>query len=118
MLCRRARAAGASYFIAVNLADRASALLVERIDTLRDALRRVKRAPPFRIDAIVVLPDHLHTVWTLPIGDSDFVTRWMLTKAGFSRSIPAGEVRSASRLARGERGIWQRRYWEHLIRDE
>ena len=57
-------------------------------------------------------------MWTLPSGDTDYATRWMLIKAWFSRRIPHGERRSASRVNKGERGIWQRRYWEHLIRDE
>jgi len=68
--------------------------------------------------AIVVLPDHLHCVWTLPEGDADNASRWAQIKSGFSRRLPAGEWRSARRIARRERGIWQRRYWEHLVRDE
>jgi putative transposase len=67
---------------------------------------------------MVVLPDHLHTVWTMPEGDADFATRWRLIKTGFSRRLPHGERISDSRAAKGERGIWQRRYWEHTIRDE
>lgn len=60
----------------------------------------------------------MHCVIELPPGDTDFALRWRLIKAGFSKRLPANERRSAVRLARGERGIWQRRYWEHLIRDE
>lgn len=67
---------------------------------------------------MVVLPEHLHCIWTLPDGDGDYKTRWALIKARFSRGIVVGEQRSASRIKRGERGIWQRRFWEHLIRDE
>lgn len=118
MRYRRARVAGATYFFTVNLADRQSNLLVEYIDALREALRHVRRAHPFHIDAMVVLPEHLHAIWTLPTDDADFATRWMLIKAGFSRPVPPLEHRSPSRAAKGERGIWQRRYWEHLIRDE
>ncbi len=118
MRYRRATVAGAAYFFTVNLADRQSALLTEYITDLRHAIRRIKHAHPFRIDAWVVLPDHLHMIWTLPPDDMDFATRWMLIKATFSRAMPAGEKRSASRITKGERGIWQRRYWEHLIRDE
>jgi putative transposase len=70
------------------------------------------------IDAFVVLPDHLHTVWTLPPDDNDFSTRWRLIKTRFARTQPKQERLSAIRKARGERGIWQRRFWEHLIRDE
>ena len=67
---------------------------------------------------MVVLPDHVHAIWTLPIGDADFSVRWRWIKIRFSKSIPTGERLSAVREARGERGIWQRRYWEHLIRDD
>jgi putative transposase len=81
-------------------------------------MRKVKADHSFQIEAMVVLPEHLHCIWTLPVGEADYKTRWSLIKAGFSRSIPHGERRSDSRVKRGERGIWQRRYWEHLIRDE
>jgi putative transposase len=67
---------------------------------------------------MVVLPDHLHTVWTLPEGDAEFATRWRLIKSSFSRSLATGERISRSRAGKGERGIWQRRYWEHTIRDD
>jgi putative transposase len=70
------------------------------------------------IDAIVILPDHLHAVWTLPDGDRDFALRWRLIKAAFSRGLSAGERISASRARKAERGIWQRRYWEHTLRDD
>jgi putative transposase len=66
---------------------------------------------------MVVLPDHLHAVWTLPEGDANYATRWRLIKSAFSRSLATGEPISDSRAAKGERGIWQRRYWEHTIRD-
>ena len=80
-------------------------------------MKKVKQRHPFHIDAIVVLPDHLHAMWTLPQDDADFSKRWMLIKSGFSRHIPKNEYRRKSRIVKGERGIWQRRYWEHLIRD-
>ena len=116
---RRFRISGACYFFTVNLAERrANDLLLRHIAALRAAVREVRRDWPFRIDAFVVLPDHLHCVWTLPEGDDDFAVRWMLIKTGFSRRLPAGEPRSPSRIRRGERGIWQRRYWEHAIRDD
>jgi putative transposase len=70
------------------------------------------------LSAIVILPDHLHAVWTLPEGDAKFSLRWRLVKSVFSRGLPHGERTSASRLSKGERGIWQRRYWEHTLRDE
>jgi len=116
---RRPKSTGASWFFTVNCARRhGNHLLVDNIDLLRQAFRQVKRRHPFRIEAMVVLPDHLHCIWTLPTGDADFANRWSLIKAGFSRQLPTGEQRSRSRERRGERGIWQRRYWEHLIRDE
>jgi putative transposase len=116
---RRAKLEGATYFFTVNCAERhGNHLLVDSIDLLRQIFRKVKSEHPFEIDAIVVLPEHLHCIWTLPPGDADYQTRWALIKAGFSRAIPAGERQSASRIKRGERGIWQRRYWEHLIRDD
>ncbi len=65
-----------------------------------------------------MLPEHMHTTWTLPEGDDDFSSRWKLIKTHFSESIPLEERRSSVRIKRGERGIWQRRYWEHCIRDE
>ncbi len=118
MQYRRADIAGGTYFFTVNLADRRRALLVDHADLLRTVIRKVKERHPFDIDAMVVLPDHLHMLWILPKGDADFPTRMMLIKAGFSRLVEKDEYQSASRLSKGERGIWQRRYWEHSIRDE
>jgi putative transposase len=116
---RRACIPGATWFFTVNLAERhGKPLLMDHIDLLRRVFRDVKDRHPFAIDAVVVLPDHLHCIWTLPADDSDYKTRWALIKAGFSRQLPAGERRSASRVQRGERGIWQRRFWEHVIRDD
>jgi putative transposase len=109
---------GGRFFFTVNLADRRSHLLTDQIDQLRNAFRYVRVRHAFTIDAIVVLPDHLHAIWTLPQSDADFATRWRLIKTMFSRSLDFGEHRSASRRAKGERGIWQRRFWEHTIRDE
>lgn len=118
MRYRRAYVQGASYFFTVNLAERNLHLLTEHIGLLRDSFRMVKAAHPFIIDAIVIMPNHLHTIWTLPVGDSDFSTRWGLIKAGFSRKLPSTERVSKSRRSKGERGIWQRRFWEHLIIDD
>jgi putative transposase len=115
---RRNFVAGATYFFTVNLADRRRPLLTENIECLRAAFRYTRHRYPFTIDAIVVLPDHLHTIWTMPEGDSDFAVRWNLIKGNFSRGLPRVENVSDSRLRKGERGIWQRRYWEHTIRDE
>ena len=116
---RRNFIAGGSFFFTVNLADRRLRLLTECIDGLRTAFRETRQHHPFTIDAMVVLPDHLHTVWTLPEGDTDSPTRWRLIKTSFSRRFASAErISNASRAAKGERGIWQRRYWEHTIRDE
>jgi len=115
---RRNFIARGSFFFTVNLAERRLSLLTSHIDEFRNAIRETRECHPFIIDAIVVLPDHLHAVWTLPEGDADFATRWRLMKSTFSRSIPGGEQISSSRAAKGERGIWQRRYWEHTIRNE
>jgi len=93
-------------------------MLIERIEILRQAVTRVRALMPLYIDAWVVLPEHMHCLWTLPADDGNFPKRWHAIKTAFSRSIPPGEALSTSRRARGERGIWQRRYWEHTIRDE
>lgn len=116
---RRIYHPGGTYFFTVNLLHRnGNDLLTRHIDQLRAAVRKVRHAHPFTIDGWVVLPEHLHCVLRLPEGDSDFTTRWRLIKAGFSMGLPKIEHRSAVRERRGERGIWQRRFWEHLIRDE
>ena len=118
MQYRRTDMAGATYFFTVNLAERHRTLLTDHIATLRTVMRDVKQRHPFRIDALVILPDHLHCVWTLPEGDADYPLRWALIKAGFSRLIPRTERRNSSRTDKGERGIWKRGYWEHVIGDE
>ncbi len=115
---RRNRVPGGTYFFTVNLHDRSRPLLVERIDLLRTAVHRVRELRPFHIDAWVVLPEHMHTLWTLPEGDADYRHRWHSIKMLFSKGIETGEPRSPSRQIRGERGIWQRRYWEHTIRND
>lgn len=115
---RRYRVPGGCYFFTVNLLERKNALLVERINLLRESVRQCKTAKPFYIDAWVVLPEHMHTIWTLPEGDEDFSGRWKMIKTLFSKGLLVDERRSPVRIKRGERGIWQRRYWEHCIRDE
>src|ERR1700728_106342 len=115
---RRHFVPGACHFFTVNLADRKSRLLTDHVDGLRAAFRYARGQHPFAIDAIVVLPDHLHAIWSLPEGEADFATRWRLIKSAFSRALPKSERISLSRLRKGERGIWQRRYWEHTLRDE
>ena len=118
MRYRRALVAGATYFFTVNLADRRGSLIVEHIEALREAVREAKQAHPFEIVAWVVLPEHMHAIWSLPSDDSYYSLRWNRIKGAFSRRIPSGERVSRSRVGKRERGIWQRRFWEHLIRDD
>ncbi|MDH3412981.1 MAG: transposase [Gammaproteobacteria bacterium] len=116
---RRAWHCGGTYFFTVNLLRRRrNDLLTRNIDLLRDAVRVVRRDHSFEIHGWVVLPDHLHCVIQLPENDADFALRWRLIKARFSKGLPPREWRSKVRERRGERGIWQRRYWEHLINNE
>ena len=116
---RRAGCPGGTYFFTVNLLQRhGHDLLVRHIDTLRGVVKSVWARHPSLIHGWVVLPEHLHCVIELPPGDDDFSTRWRLIKMEFSKSLPATERRSLVRRKRGERGVWQRRFWEHLICDE
>ena len=115
---RRNWVPGGTYFFTVALLERKRDLLVTEIGLLRESVRRVKRWYPFEIIACVVLPDHLHCVWTLPTGDADYATRWRLIKLLFAKGLPKRERLSAVRKRRKERGVWHRRYWEHTIRDE
>ncbi len=116
---RRPYIPGATWFFTVNLAERkGNRLLVDKIDILREVFAETQKKHPFRMDAVVVLPDHLHCIWTLPENDADFSTRWNMLKGAFSKRIEKGEPISVSRQYRRERGIWQRRFWEHCIRDQ
>jgi putative transposase len=114
----RAFVPGGTFFFTVALLERRRKLLTENIDTFREVFKAARRRRPFSIEAIVILPEHLHCIWTLPAGDADFSTRWHDIKARFAAQIPRGEGLSARRWQKGERGIWQRRFWEHVIRDE
>jgi putative transposase len=118
MRYRRSNVAGGTFFFTVNLADRSSRLLTEHIELLRHSVRTVQRSHPFEIMAMVVLPDHLHAIWRLARTDCDYPLRWSLVKAAFSRTLDRSEHIRASRTRKRERGIWQRRYWEHQIRDD
>lgn len=108
--CLRPRIPGVPVFFTVCLAERGSHLLAGEVGRLRDAVAATRAERPFAIDAFVVMPDHLHAVWTLPEGDTDYSVRWRLIKSRFSRGLPKGRLR-VSHEARQERGIWQRRYW-------
>jgi len=115
---RRLYYPGGMYFITANLHDRSSTLLTDHIEKLRTSFLDVKTKLPFDLSAVVIMPDHLHLIMALPPGDADFSNRMKQIKARFSRQFPKTEERSISRINRGERGIWQRRFMEHLIRDE
>ena len=118
----RARSGGATYFLTLTLQDRSSRYLVDHVAVLRQCLGQVKQRHPFDIDAIVVLPEHLHALWTMPADDPDFSTRCMLLKQRFTQQLGAlgalDGTASHQRGRKGERSLWQRRFWEHQIRDE
>ncbi len=117
----RAFVPGGTFFFTVVTHQRKPILTEPRVRrALRQSLKRTRDERPFRIDAIVLLPDHLHTLWTLPDDDADFSTRWRLIKYGVSRGVGANvDVQpSESRRSKGEQGVWQRRFWEHMVRDE
>jgi putative transposase len=114
---RRNRLAGGTYFFTVTLLDRRSSTLVDHIDDLRTAFRCARRVQPFVLDAIVVLPEHLHAVFTLPPGDSDFSGRWRRIKGHFSTAL-IEQGAPLERHSNGDLALWQRRFWEHTIRDD
>jgi len=121
MRYRRAFIPGGTFFF-TQVTEQRRPLLAEQpaIDCLREAFRAVKTKRPFQIDAIVILPDHLHCVWTLPEGDTDFAVRWRLVKSWCTKHwpVPLPQAPTEARRNRGEGGLWQRRYWEHVIRDD
>jgi putative transposase len=114
---RRNFVPGGTFFFTVTLADRRSFALIEHISTLRAAFRKTRGERPFAIDAIVILPDHLHTIMTLPLADTDFSGQWRRIKSLFSRQIAARDETVRTNL-KGEYSLWQRRFWEHTVRDE
>ncbi|EGY52073.1 REP-associated tyrosine transposase [Neisseria shayeganii] len=118
MQYRRSFTPGGCYFFTLVLQDRRQDWLVRHIDKLRQAVKVVKQKHPFEMIAVCVLPEHLHLLIRLPENDSDYPMRLRMIKAGFSRALPKTEDISAARRRKNERGIWQRRYWEHQIRDE
>ena len=114
---RRARTEGGTYFFTVTLRDRRSDALTANIDSLRKVLRMTMERRPLRMDAMVILPDHLHAVWTLPPDDADYSGRWRSIKSGFVRALRREGV-PLSFNHKGECDLWQRRFWEHRVRDE
>src|SRR5882757_8308734 len=115
---RRARVSGGTFFFTVTIADRRDDLLVRHVDHLRSVYRKVQQRHPFETVAMCVLPDHLHAIWSLPEDEANFSMRWSVLKSAFSRDLEAPAPRSPSKVAKRDKGIWQRRYWEHAIRDE
>jgi putative transposase len=115
---RRVKIQGGAFFFTLALADRTSGLLVREIERLRRAYAVAQERFAFETVAICILPDHIHALWQLPDGDADYASRWALFKSAFSRGLPPAEARSASKIAKREKGIWQRRYWEHAIRGD
>ena len=114
---RRNFVPGGTFFFTATLADRRSNVLTDHIADLRAAMMLTRRQHPFTIDAVVVLPDHLHIVMTLPDGDADFPNRWHLIKRRFTTAV----IKAGTTVARhrsGEHALWQRRFWEHTIRDD
>jgi putative transposase len=114
---RRNFLAGGTFFFTVTLADRRSSALVDHIDALRNAFRATRRERPFAVEAIVILPDHLHAVLTLPAADADFSGRWRRIKGHFSYTLIDSGI-GIARASNGDLSLWQRRFWEHTIRDE
>jgi len=114
---RRNRIQGGAFFFTLTLAERRSTVLVDHVGGLRAAFRVARHERPFTIDAIVILPDHLHAILTLPEGDADFAGRWRRIKGHFSTGLLAAGM-AIERHANGELALWQRRYWEHTIRNE
>jgi putative transposase len=118
MQYRRTNIPGASYFFTLTLQDRQSSLLTEKINELRFSFQHVMQSLPFMLDGIVILPDHMHLIMTLPPNDLIYSQRISFIKSTFSRQLQTIEPVSSSRQTKRERGIWQRRFWEHFIRDE
>lgn len=113
---RRFYIPGATWFFTVTLAQRrGNDLLVRHVNLLRQAFADTQHHYPFTMEAVVILPEHLHCIWTLPDGEADYSLRWRMLKAQFSRSIATGKFVNASRKMRRERGIWQRRFWVRQI---
>lgn len=114
---RRNYVSGGTYFFTVTLRDRSSNLLIAHIELLRAAFRLARHKRPFQIDAIVILPDHLHAIWTLPDGDDNYSARWQAIKSHFTHALVKAGVQ-LTHDAKGEYDLWQRRFWEHTIADE
>ncbi len=124
MQYRRAFVPGGTFFFTLVTADRKTLFADDKnVEILRKALRQVRSKRPFVLDAAVILPDHLHCIWTLPPGDADFATRWRLIKTWFAKHRDVDGASGYAALTRptgsqSEHTVWQHRYWEHVLRDE
>jgi len=120
MQYRRAFVPAGSYFFTV-VTEHRRRLFADSVNVmlLRQAIRSVMYKRPFTVDAIVILPDHIHCVWSLPLGDADFATRWRLIKTWFTKHLLLQEdIRpNKARMKKCQQAIWQHRFWEHLLRD-
>lgn len=114
----RSSRVGGTRFFTVRLADHRSDLLVREVETLRHVTRQTRDRLPFDIDEIVVLPNAIHTIWTLPKGELDFSARWRMLKSLFSRHVGASGAAPGRDLPASDKAVWQRRFWEHPIRDK
>ena len=108
---------GGCYFFTVNLKNRQSTLLIDAVNQLRSSFSYVHSKKPFEIIAIVILPEHLHCIWQLPENDKDYPARWKSIKSHFTRQLKKTGIQ-ISKNKHNEHNIWQRRYWEHTIRNE
>lgn len=120
---RRANIKGGTYFFTVVTHQRQKLLIDEDVrNALREGIKKTRVTFPFQILAWVLLPDHLHCIWSLPEGDADFARRWGMIKRHVSQHcanhLKTNEGLNLSRIKRNESSLWQRRYWEHQIRDE
>ncbi|MEM7242964.1 MAG: transposase [Pseudomonadota bacterium] len=115
---RRMRVQGGTYFFTLRLADPKSSALIENMSLLRDAMRAEIRHHPFSLIETVILPNHLHAIWRLPEGDADFSNRWRRIKSSVTRKVVQSNSVSPSKKRKGEKGFWQRRFWEHSIRND
>ncbi len=121
MQYRRSQAKGATFFFTVVTDKRKSLFYTEEnITLINEAFEHIRSKYPFTVDAYVILPDHIHYIWTLPEHDCDFSIRWRLIKTYFTKRCLKSlkESGNASKLSKAEHGVWQRRFWEHRIRDE
>ncbi len=116
VLCRRNCVADGTYFFTVTLWGRSSDVLVRHVGLLRETFHSVRVERPITIDAIVILQDHLHAIWTLPDSDEDYYGRWRAIKSRFTRELRASGI-PLTRDDRSKYRLWRRRFWQHTIRD-